>query len=120
MSGVGISFGADRIYDVLLELDRFPDSTQAATKLLFVNFGDTEATECLKWLKAARLAGINAELYPDSAKMGKQMKYADSKKIPWVAIMGSNEIENGVTSLKNMTTGEQADVDLPTLINTIA
>ena len=120
MSGVGISFGADRIYDVLLELDRFPESTQAATKLLFVNFGETEAAECLKWLKAARLAGINAELYPDSAKMGKQMKYADSKKISWVAIMGSNEIENGVASLKNMTTGEQADVDLPTLINTIA
>lgn len=119
MSGVGISFGADRIYDILLELERFPASTQASTKLLFVNFGDDEAAVCLKWLKEARSAGINAELYPDSTKMGKQMKYADAKSIPWVAIMGSSEIEKGVVSLKNMQTGEQRDVDVAQLIKSV-
>lgn len=119
MSGVGISFGADRIYDILLELDKFPQSTQAATQLLFVNFGEREAAECLKWLGSAREAGINAELYPDSTKMGKQMKYADAKKIPWVAIMGSSEMEKGMVSLKDMTSGEQRDVDLETLLNTL-
>lgn len=120
MSGVGISFGADRIYDILLELEKFPNSTQASTKLLFANFGSNEASESLKWLRSVRKAGINAELYPDNTKMGKQMKYADAKSIPWVAMMGSDEIEKGVASLKNMITGEQMDVDLETLINTIA
>ena len=107
MSGVGISFGADRIYDVLNQLDLYPKEAVNGTQLLFVNFGEKEAAYCLPVLSAARDAGIRAELYPDSAKMKKQMSYANDKNIPFVAIVGENEMNEGKLTLKNMTTGEQ-------------
>ena len=108
MSGVGISFGADRIYDVLNQLDLYPKEAVNATQLLFVNFGDKEAAYCLPVLSAARDAGIRAEIYPDSAKMKKQMGYANDKNIPFVAIVGENEMNEGKLTLKNMTTGDQS------------
>ena len=108
MSGVGISFGADRIYDVLNQLDLYPKEAVNGTQLLFVNFGDKEAAYCLPVLSAARDAGIRAEIYPDSAKMKKQMSYANDKNIPFVAIVGENEMNEGKLTLKNMTTGEQS------------
>ena len=108
MSGVGISFGADRIYDVLNQLDLYPKEAVNATQLLFVNFGDKEAAYCLPVLSAARDAGIRAEIYPDSAKMKKQMSYANDKNIPFVAIVGENEMNEGKLTMKNMTTGEQS------------
>ena len=108
MSGVGISFGADRIYDVLNQLDLYPKEAVNATQLLFVNFGDKEAAYCLPVLSAARDAGIRAEIYPDSSKMKKQMSYANDKNIPFVVIVGENEMNEGKLTLKNMTTGEQS------------
>ena len=108
MSGVGNSFGADSIYDVLNQLDRYPKEAVNATQLLFVNFGDKEAAYCLPVLSQARDAGIRAEIYPDSAKMKKQMSYANDKNIPFVAIVGENEMNEGKLTLKNMTTGEQS------------
>jgi histidyl-tRNA synthetase len=108
MSGVGISFGADRIYDVLNQLDLYPKEAVNATQLLFVNFGDKEAAYCLPVLSQARDAGIRAEIYPDNAKMKKQMSYANDKNIPFVAIVGENEMNEGKLTLKNMTTGEQS------------
>ena len=108
MSGVGISFGADRIYDVLNQLDLYPKEAVNATQLLFVNFGEKEAAYCLPVLSAARDAGIRAEIYPDSAKMKKQMSYANDKNIPFVAIVGENEMNEGKLTLKNMPTGEQS------------
>ena len=108
MSGVGISFGADRIYDVLNQLDLYPKEAVNATQLLFVNFGEKEAAYFLPILSAARDAGIRAEIYPDSAKMKKQMSYANDKNIPFVAIVGENEMNEGKLTLKNMTTGEQS------------
>ena len=108
MSGVGISFGADRIYDVLNQLDLYPKEAVNATQLLFVNFGEKEAAYCLPVLSMARDAGIRAEIYPDSAKMKKQMSYANDKNIPFVVIVGENEMNEGKLTLKNMTTGEQA------------
>jgi len=108
MSGVGISFGADRIYDVLNQLDLYPKEAVNATQLLFVNFGEKEAAYCLPVLSAARDAGIRAEIYPDSTKMKKQMSYANDKNIPFVAIVGENEMNEGKLMLKDMTTGEQS------------
>ena len=108
MSGVGISFGADRIYDVLNQLDLYPKEAVNATQLLFVNFGDKEAAYCLPVLSQVRDAGIRAEIYPDSAKMKKQMSYANDKNIPFVAIVGENEMNEGKLTLKNMTIGEQS------------
>ena len=108
MSGVGISFGADRIYDVLNQLDLYPKEAVNATQLLFVNFGEKEAAYCLPVLSAARAAGIRAEIYPDSATMKKLMSYANDKNIPFVAIVGENEMNEGKLTLKNMTTGEQS------------
>ena len=119
MSGVGISFGADRIYDVLNQLDLYPKEAVNATQLLFVNFGDKEAAYCLPVLSAARDAGIRAEIYPDSAKMKKQMSYANDKNIPFVAIVGENEMNEGKLTLKNMTTGEQSLVTPEELLATI-
>ncbi|MBR5204289.1 MAG: histidine--tRNA ligase [Bacteroidaceae bacterium] len=119
MSGVGISFGADRIYDVLNQLDLYPKEAVNATQLLFVNFGDKEAAYCLPILSQARNAGIRAEIYPDSAKMKKQMSYANDKNIPFVAIVGENEMNEGKLTLKNMTTGEQALVTPEELLATI-
>ena len=108
MSGVGISFGADRIFDVLNQLDLYPKEAVNGTELLFVNFGEKEAAYCLPVLAKMRDAGVRAEIYPDSAKMKKQMGYANDKQIPFVAIVGENEMAEGKLTLKNMTTGEQS------------
>jgi len=116
VSGVGISFGADRIYDVLDEINGFPDLTSASTKILFVNFGKEESMHCLKLLKQLRIAGINAELFPDTAKMKKQMAYADDKKIPFVALVGSEEMKTGAIAIKNMTSGEQTKMSIDELM----
>ena len=117
MSGVGISFGADRIYDVLNELNLFPESIAASTKLLFVTFGEEEQNYCLPLLARVRKAGINSEIYPDAgAKMKKQMGYADDKKIPFVVIVGSDEMQNGLLTLKNMTSGEQEKLSIENII----
>ena len=116
VSGVGISFGADRIYDVLNQLELYPSETANATKLLFVNFGEKEASFALSLLLDVRAAGIRAELYPDSAKMKKQMSYANAKNVPFVAIIGESELAEGKVTLKNMTTGEQKLVDKEELI----
>lgn len=116
VSGVGISFGADRIYDVLDEMGGFPDVSSDSTKILFVNFGKEEAIHCLKLLKRLRISGINGELYPDTAKMKKQMGYADDNKIPFVALIGSEEMKNGAITLKNMSTGEQQKMSMDELV----
>ena len=108
MSGVGISFGADRIFDVLNQLDLYPKEAVNGTELLFVNFGDKEAAYCLPILAKVREAGVRAEIYPDASKMKKQMGYANDKQIPFVAIVGENEMNEGKLTLKNMTTGEQS------------
>jgi len=108
VSGVGISFGADRIYDVLEELKLFPDSASASTKVLVINFGAEEENYALQIARQLREAGINTELYPDAVKLKKQFTYADSKKIPFVVTAGKDEIEKGMVSLKNMSTGEQS------------
>ena len=121
VSGVGISFGADRIYDVLNQLDLYPKDASASTQLLFVNFGEAEAAYVLPILAQVRTAGIAAEIYPDSAKMKKQMSYANAKAVPFVAIAGENEMQEGKLTLKNMATGEQALVtpeELITQLNT--
>ncbi|MGV3637378.1 MAG: histidine--tRNA ligase [Flavobacteriales bacterium] len=116
MSGVGISFGADRIYDVLLETGKFPAELGGSTKLLFANFGDAEALHCLKLLRTVREAGIAAELYPDQVKMAKQFKYADDKGIAYVAIIGENELKQGIVTVKDMKTGEQKAVKQEELV----
>lgn len=110
LPGVGISFGLDRIYLVLDELNRFPETVANETQLLFVNFGETEAVWCLKWAQELRAAGIRCEVYPEAAKMKKQMTYADRKGIPFVAMVGSREIESGRLALKDMQQGEQAEL----------
>ena len=107
MSGVGISFGADRIYDVINELNLFPETLLSSTKVLFINFGIEEEKFCLEKVSELRRAGIASELYPDQAKIKKQMEYANRKNIPFVVLAGKDEIENGRLSLKNMVTGEQ-------------
>jgi len=108
VSGVGISFGADRIYDVLNDLNLFPASVESGTKVMFVNFGLEEEKYCLPILAQIRKEGISAEIYPDSgAKMKKQMSYADGKKIPFVVMVGSEEMRQRIVTLKNMSTGEQ-------------
>lgn len=107
ISGVGISFGADRIFDVLNQLDLYPKEAVTGTRVLFVNFGNKEMAYCLPLLAKLREAGISAEIYPDSAKMKKQMAYANAKAVPFVAIVGENEMSEEKVMLKNMTTGEQ-------------
>ena len=119
MSGVGISFGADRIFDVMNQLDLFPDDNTTTTKLLFVNFGTKEEKYCLPLLRQLRNKGINTEIYHEAAKMKKQMTYADKKGIPFVAIVGETEMQTGRISLKNMNTGEQTDVSLEELTTLI-
>ena len=111
LSGVGISFGADRIYDVLNQLDAYPKDTKEATKLLFVNFGETEVLYILPIIAKLRAEGYACELYPDSAKMKKQMQYANDRQIPFVAIVGGDEIAQNKVLIKNMATGEQELVD---------
>ena len=107
LSGVGISFGADRIYDVLNQLDLYPKDSVTATQVLFINFGDQETAYCLPIINNVRAQGIRAEIFPDAAKMKKQMAYANAKQIPFVALAGENEIKEGKLTLKNMATGEQ-------------
>ena len=119
VSGVGISFGADRIFDVLNQLDLYPKGTVNGTQLLFVNFGEKEAAYCLPILAKVRAAGVHAEIYPDSVKMKKQMNYANDKCVPFVAIVGENEMNASRVMLKNMVTGEQELVDLETLLHKI-
>jgi histidyl-tRNA synthetase len=116
VSGVGISFGADRIYDVLEQLNKFPDTTMQGPKVMFVNFGEKEAEYVFKAAIALRRNGISAEVYPDSAKMKKQMNYANAKNFPFVVLAGENEIKKGTYTLKNMTSGEQSEVTLEELI----
>ena len=116
LSGVGISFGADRIYDVLNALDLYPADTMATARVMFVNFGEHEASASLSHIMALRKAGISAELYPDSAKMKKQMNYANDRQIPFVAIVGADEVQNGTIALKNMLTGEQQTLTVEQVI----
>jgi histidyl-tRNA synthetase len=117
ISGVGISFGADRIYDVLNQLDLYPPDAQQSTQLLFVNFGEKEAAWLLPLLAQVRQAGIRTEIYPEAAKIKKQMSYADTKKIPFVALAGETEMAAQTIQLKNMTTGEQQAVRTGELID---
>ena len=119
LSGVGISFGADRIFDVLNQLDLYPKEAITGTELLFVNFGAAETAYCLPILAVARQAGIRCEIYPDSAKMKKQMSYANAKNIPFVAIAGENEMNEQKVTLKNMITGEQMLVSQEELIQVV-
>lgn len=116
VSGVGISFGADRIYDVLNELDLYPEQTEDAVQVFFVNFGEQEEKYCLPLVSKLRKQGINTELYPSAAKMKKQMKYANDKNIPFVVMIGGNEMEKNMLSVKNMESGEQKDMGLEELI----
>lgn len=116
LSGVGISFGADRIYDVLNTLDLYPKDAVNATQLLFINFGDKETAYCMPAVSKARVAGIRTEMYPDSAKMKKQMSYANAKHIPFVALAGENEMNEEKFTLKNMETGQQKLVSAEELI----
>ena len=116
MSGIGISFGLDRIYLVLEELGLFPDSAAVNTKVLFINFGEEEALYAMKAIRKLRAKNINAELYPDEAKMKKQMNYANKREIPFVILAGSKEIESEKFTLKNMKSGEQNSVDFEELV----
>ena len=116
LSGVGISFGADRIFDVLNTLDLYPKNAMAGTQLLFINFGEKETAYSLPVVAKARVAGIRTELFPDKAKMKKQLSYANAKQIPFVALVGENEMAEGKITLKNMTTGEQTLVTPDELI----
>ena len=119
LSGVGISFGADRIYDVLNQLELYPTDAMTGTQLLFINFGEKETAYCMPIARAAREAGIRTEVYPDSVKMKKQMAYANAKQIPFVALAGENEIAEHKLTLKNMITGEQKLVSEEELIAAI-
>lgn len=119
VSGIGISFGADRLYDILLTLDRFPDFKTDGTQLLFVNFGIDEGDFCEGLVTLCRRSGINTELYPSDVKMQKQMKYANAKKIQWVAMVGENEMNTGLIRVKNMETGDQQDVSIDNLIKLV-
>lgn len=116
VSGVGISFGADRIYDVLVQLDRFPVRNPDNTQVLFINFGPAEEKFCLPLIAQIRKSGINVELYPDNDKMKKQMAYADKRNIPLVIIIGENEMKNGKAVIKNMVTGLQEEKELSSLV----
>ena len=116
LSGVGISFGADRIYDVLNQLDLYPQEATSATRLLFINFGEREAAHCLKLASACRRAGIATEVYPDSVKMKKQMAYANAQQVPFVALVGETEMNEGRIALKDMVSGEQSILSLEEVI----
>ena len=107
LSGVGISFGADRIYDVLNQLDLYPKDSMTSTQVLFINFGEQETAYCLPIIYKVRANGLRAEMYPDAVKMKKQMSYANAKQIPFVVLAGESEIQAGKVTLKNMETGEQ-------------
>lgn len=116
VSGVGISFGADRIYDVLNQLNLYPNMMEGQTKVLFVTFGEKELQYCIPWLQALRSQGVNAELYPEVAKMKKQMSYANSKNIPFACIVGENEMLENKVMFKDMESGEQVALTLEELL----
>jgi histidyl-tRNA synthetase len=120
MSGVGISFGADRIYDVLTELDLFPKETDQGLTLLFVNFGEKEQAYCMNLVHQMRSKGIDCEMYPSSAKMQKQMKYANDRNVQFVALVGEEEMDKSVIQLKNMESGEQIALSLDELIKKLS
>ncbi|WP_163717310.1 histidine--tRNA ligase [Mangrovibacterium lignilyticum] len=120
VSGVGVSFGADRIYDVMTQLELFPEEAVASTKLLFVNFGEKEEAFCLPILRRLREAGVNAEIFPEAAKMKKQMTWADRKNIAWVVMVGEDEMNQGKVNLKNMKTGDQNLVSPEELVRLLA
>jgi histidyl-tRNA synthetase len=120
VSGVGVSFGADRIYDVMEQLDIFPKEIVASTKVMFVNFGEKEELYCLPLLQALREAAINAEIFPESAKMKKQMTYANNKNIPFVILVGDSEMQKGVLTLKDMISGEQTELTFEELIKKLS
>ena len=119
MSGVGISFGADRIYDVLTELDSWPQGLEQAARVLFINFGTVEQAACIAIAARLRAAGISTLIYPDAAKMKKQMDYANRKQVPFVAFVGESEIKDGTVTLKNMTDGTQQTLSVDALIDTL-
>jgi histidyl-tRNA synthetase len=119
VSGVGVSFGADRIYDVLTELELFPQEAGALTKVLLINFGETETPYALNILNNLHQNGISAELFPEPAKLKKQMKYADQKQIPYVVLIGEEEMQTGTVTLKNMHSGEQEKITTDELIKKI-
>ncbi len=116
MSGVGISFGADRIYDVLTELELFPKETDQGLTLLFANFGQSEQSVCMKYVHKLRANGIDCEIYPTSSKMQKQMKYANDRSVSYVALVGENEMNAGLILLKDMVSGEQIEMNIDEVI----
>ena len=120
ISGVGISFGADRIYDVLNQLELYPESVSTTTKVLFVNFGQTEAAYCLPVLSQLRKADVACEIYPDAAKMKKQMQYANAKQVPYVVIVGETEMQESKFTLKDMQSGEQSLLTADELLEKLA
>lgn len=120
VSGVGVSFGADRIYDLLLDKDLFPAQVGLSAQVMFVNFGEKEAAQCQLWAKKLRAAGIRTEVYPDAAKMKKQMKYANDKSIPYVLLVGDREIEAQQPTVKNMETGDQNAMSIVKLIEILS
>ena len=120
VSGVGISFGADRIYDVLLQLERFPERSELDTTLLFVNFGEQEVQHIIPILGRLRESGITSEIYPDQVKMKKQMNYANSRKIPYVALVGEQEVKDGVVTLKEMESGNQEQLTPAQLVEKLS
>ncbi|NOQ27968.1 MAG: histidine--tRNA ligase [Bacteroidales bacterium] len=117
VSGVGVSFGADRIYDVMEQLNIFPDEIVASTKVMFVNFGDKEEKYCLPLLQKLRDNGINSEIFPESSKMKKQMTYANNKNIPIVVLVGEDEMNKGLLTVKDMVSGDQAEMTFDELLN---
>ena len=119
LSGVGISFGADRIYDVLNQLNLYPQDAIQSAQILFINFGTAEAAYCLKMASQLRQAGIRTEIYPDSVKMKKQMSYANAISVPFVALVGESEMESGLISVKDMASGEQKQIALDDIIQLI-
>ncbi len=119
VSGVGISFGADRIYDVLLNLNLFPEDTDITTKALFVNFGGKEEIAALRLLIKMRMEGVSAEIYPDAVKMKKQMEYANKRGIPYVVIIGENELQTHIAAVKDMRSGEQWSVKFEVLASVL-
>lgn len=119
MSGVGISFGADRIYDVMKELNLFPASLSKGVKMLFINFGEKEQTYCMKLAHLLRSKGISCDIYPSAAKLQKQMKYANDVKAEYVALIGENEMNSGLITIKNMETGEQSNHQVKELVKVL-
>jgi len=119
VSGVGVSFGADRIYDVMEQLSIFPTEIVSSTKVMFVNFGEKEEMYCLPLLQKLRENGVNAEIFPELAKMKKQMSYANNKNIPFVVLVGENEMSQGFLTVKNMISGEQSEIKFEELLNRV-